>query len=163
MRATLLPSGSARARLRSVARWLAFRHATWLVALAPWLASCGAYSAELQRGQRYYERNEYEAALAVWRSLDANSSSLGSHEQTQYAYLRGMTDYRLGFRSEARHWLALAQANEHLHPGGLPVPWSQRLAQTLADLERTASGTVDRSENSGGPVQTIEATPPQRD
>ena len=82
---------------------------------------------ELQRGQRYYERNEYESALAVWRSLDANSAALGPHEQTQYAYLRGMTDYRLGFRAEARHWLARAQAGEHLHPGGLPSAWNERL------------------------------------
>jgi hypothetical protein len=142
----------------------ALRHAAWLLAWLPCLVSCGAYSAELQRGQRYYERNEYEAALAVWRSLDRNRDALGSYEQTQYAYLRGMTDYRLGFRREAQHWLALAQANEHLHPGGLPTPWDQRLKQTLAELERSPNGvSTDKTGSPGGPVQTIEASPPERD
>jgi hypothetical protein len=141
-------------------RQLTLRHAAWLV-LTGLLTACAAYSVELQRGQRYYERNEYEAALAVWRSLDANRSALSGYEQTQYAYLRGMTDYRLGFRSEARHWLALAQANEHLHPGGLPTPWNERLAQTLDDLGHTGAGTAspDKTGSPGGPVQTIEASP----
>jgi hypothetical protein len=137
--------------------------AAWLVALIPWLAACGAYSAELQRGQRYYERNEYESALAVWRSLDANSAALGPYEQTQYAYLRGMTDYRLGFRAEARYWLARAQAGEHLHPGGLPSAWNERLTQTLADLERAGAaraGSTPATGGSEGPVQTIEAPRP---
>lgn len=136
----------------------------WLLTLAPALVACGAYSAELQRGQRYYERNEYESALAVWRSLDPNSAALGSYEQTQYAYLRGMTDYRLGFHAEARHWLARARANEHLHPGGLPSAWHERLLQTLADLERSGVGKPDSAvqpDRPRGPVQTIEA-PPQR-
>lgn len=136
--------------------------AAGLLALAPWLAACGAYSAELQRGQRYYERNEYESALAIWRNLDPNSDALGPYEQTQYAYLRGMTDYRLGFRAEARHWLARAQASEHLHPGGLPGTWNQRLAQTLADLERTdrgQPGAFPAASPPTGPVQTIEAAP----
>jgi hypothetical protein len=141
-------------------RGLLFRGAGWFL-LAGALASCGAYSAELQRGQRYYERNEYDAALAVWRGLDANSSALGAHEQTQYAYLRGMTDYRLGFRADARHWLALAQTSEHLHPGGLPLPWHERLVQTLVDLERTGIGIVkpNKTGNPDGPVQTIEVSP----
>lgn len=137
-------------------------HVAWLLTLVPWLAACGAYSAELQRGQRYYERNEYESALAVWRSLDSNSAALGRYEQTQYAYLRGMTDYRLGFRAEARHWLARAQAGEHLHPGGLPSAWNDRLLQTLADLERAGAGQPGSAPASGtpaGPVQTIEAAP----
>jgi hypothetical protein len=131
----------------------------WLLALAPLLVACGAYSAELQRGQRYYERNEYESALAVWRSLATNSAALGVYEQTQYAYLRGMTDYRLGFRAEARHWLARAQASEHLHPGGLPSAWNERLSQTLMDLERGGAGKPDSTVPTGapGPVQTIEA------
>jgi hypothetical protein len=145
-------------------RWLALRHAAWLLAWTPYLASCGAYAGELQRGQRYYERNEYEAALAVWRRLDANSSSLTSYEQTQYAYLRGMTDYRLGFHAHARHWLALAQASEHLHPGGLPTPWNERLTQTLGDLANTdaRAATSRKAGSPDDPVQTIEASPPQR-
>jgi len=119
------------------------------------LAACAGYQDQLQRGQRYYERNDFEVALALWRSLERNTSSLSPHDQTRYAYLRGMTDYRLGFNADARHWLALARASEVMHPGGLPNTWAARLDQTLKTLRNPRPGPA----RPGGPIQTIEATP----
>ena len=49
----------------------------------------------------------YEHALALWRALEADSDSLRPDDQARYAYLRGMTDYRLGFRADSRHWRQL--------------------------------------------------------
>src|SRR5437763_478778 len=57
------------------------------------LASCVTYAEELNRGQRYFQANEYERALAIWRVLEQNVDSLSSVDRTRYAYLRGMTDY----------------------------------------------------------------------
>jgi hypothetical protein len=64
-----------------------------------------------------------------------------------------MTDYRLGFRSEARYWLGLAQAAEMRRRGSVNPEWSGRLAGALDDLNREAFGV---RVNGADPVQSIE-------
>jgi Cys-rich repeat protein len=112
-----------------------------LLALA--LAACATYREDLNRGQRLYEENEYEHALAIWRLLEEDMDSLELTDQARYAYLRGMTGYRLGFRPDARHWLAIAKAIEQEHPGGLSPQWKQRLEEALADLNRDVFGGAE--------------------
>jgi len=97
---------------------------------------CATYRDELSRGQRYYLDNQYDHALAIWRILEADLDSLTYAEQARYAYLRGMTDYRLGFRSDARHWLAIAAAIQQMHPGGLEDRENAQLRESLNDLNR---------------------------
>ena len=107
------------------------------------VGGCATYREDLNRGQRLYEENEYEHALAIWRILEADMDSLELTDQARYAYLRGMTDYRLGFRPDARHWLAIAKAVEQEHPGGLSPQWKQRLEEALADLNRDVYGGAE--------------------
>ena len=84
---------------------------SWLlVLLALAVGGCATYREDLNRGQRLYEENEYERALSIWRVLEEDRDSLSLQDQARYAYLRGMTDYRLGFRPDARHWLAVAKS-----------------------------------------------------
>jgi hypothetical protein len=116
------------------------------------LAACATYREDLNRSQRFYEENEYERALAVLRALEHDRDSLSLNDQARYAYLRGMTDYRLGFRADARHWLALAKATEQEHPGGLSQPWKQRLEDALNDLNRDVFGGAPRGEPASGVV-----------
>jgi hypothetical protein len=118
--------------------------------------ACASYSDALSRGQRYYEDNQYERALALWRDLDRRGAGFSAAERARYAYFRGMTDYRLGYRDDARHWLAIARAADTAHPGGLASEWLERLDSALTDLGRTPSHA-----GSGGAdvVQTIEAPP----
>ncbi len=104
-------------------------------------AGCATYREDLYRGQRLYEENQYERALAIWRVLESDTDSLSFNEQTRYAYLRGMTDYRLGFRAESRHWLAIAKAIEQEHPGGFSPEWKQRLEESLDDLNQDVYGS----------------------
>jgi hypothetical protein len=126
-----------------------------LVALAAlMLGGCFGPREILARGQAYYENNEYERALAVWRELERHESVLSSAERARYAYLRGMTDYRLGFRDDARHWLAMAKVTEQRVPGSLEPVWMARLDGALGDLEREMLGI--RAEG-GDAVQSIEA------
>ncbi len=113
------------------------------LALALVIGACATYREDLNRGQRLYEENEYEHALAIWRVLEADMDSLDLNDQARYAYLRGMTDYRLGFRPDARHWLAIAHAIEQEHPGGLSPQWKQRLDEALADLTRDVYGGAE--------------------
>jgi hypothetical protein len=105
---------------------------------------CTTYREDLNRGQRLYEQNQYEHALAIWRLLEADSDSLSDNDQARYAYLRGMTDYRLGFRPHARHWLGVARALDKEHPGGLNQEWRDRLDKSLADLNNDVYGGSER-------------------
>jgi hypothetical protein len=117
-------------------------------------AACSGERAALLRGQAYYEDNQFERALSLWRDLERDEATLTSVEFARYAYLRGMTDYRLGFRSDARHWLALAKVTEQAHPGGLDGSWHARLDAALSDLDREAFGIPAGNTDS---VQSIEA------
>lgn len=114
--------------------------ALWSIVLCAVLAACATYREDLNRGQRLYEENQYEHALALWRALEPDADSLSFNDQARYAYLRGMTDYRLGFRPDARHWLAVAKATEQEHPGGLNPEWKERLAKSLDELNRDVYG-----------------------
>lgn len=116
--------------------------------LALLVLSCSTYREDLNRGQRLYEENQYEHALAIWRVLEPDMDSLSLNDQARYAYLRGMTDYRLGLRPHARHWLALAHAVEKEHPGGLNQEWKERLERSLADLNTEVYGGSERFDES---------------
>ncbi|HEV8245886.1 MAG TPA: hypothetical protein VGP93_08955 [Polyangiaceae bacterium] len=106
-------------------------------------SACATYREDLNRGQRLYEENQYEHSLAIWRLLEQDVDSLSLNDQARYAYLRGMTDYRLRFRADARHWLGLARAIEQEHSGGLSVEWKERLKVTLDDLNKDVYGGAE--------------------
>lgn len=118
--------------------------------------SCAGHADALARGQRHYEDNQYERALALWRDLDRRRAAFSPRERARFAYFRGMTDYRLGFRDDARHWLAIAKAADVRQPGALDPSWLERLEGALADLGREALGLRP---DGGDVVQTIELSP----
>lgn len=109
------------------------RHAAALLLIV--LASCTTYRDELVRAQTAFERNEHERTLALLRDLEPDVTRLARPEQAQYAYLRGMTDYRIGYKTDARHWLAIARAFDEQTPGILPTDWKQRMTDALAELD----------------------------
>jgi hypothetical protein len=115
---------------------LAVRVALLAVFLVGSLTACSTYRDHLNRGQRMFDENEYERALAIWRTLEPDMDSLSVTDQARYAYLRGMSDYRLGFRPDARHWLAIGKAIDMEHPGGLSSDWKSRTEEALTDLNR---------------------------
>ena len=132
--------------------------AAFALALPLASAGCATYSQDLGRAKTHYEANEYEKALALFRVLEPDMDSLSEAEKTQFAYLRGMTDYRLAglansgtgmsnprqdFRSNARHWLAVASAIEKQTQGGLSGDEKQRLADALIDLNKDVYGGGD--------------------
>jgi hypothetical protein len=139
-------------------------------ALGAWLGSsvllgsgCATYADTIERGQRYYEDNQYERALALWRDLDWRDARLAPAERARFAYFRGMTDYRLGYRGEARHWLAVAREVELRVPGVLLTEWLERLEVALVDLDRNdRSGPVhaDVVQTIEAPLETLAPTPP---
>jgi hypothetical protein len=129
-------------------------------------AGCSTYREELNRGQRLYDENEYERALAIWRDVELDMDSLSDNDQARYAYLRGMTDYRLGFRPDARHWLAIAKAIDMAHPGGLSGDWKGRVEEALNDLNREVYGGAEAISESTAVEHTKPAegtAPPQQE
>lgn len=98
------------------------------------LGGCTTYRDELVRAQNAYEANEHETALALERAIEPDAPYLSRSEQPRYYYLRGMTDFRIGYRAEARHWLAVARAMENDNPGSLPPDWKNRAEETLHTL-----------------------------
>lgn len=132
--------------------------AAFALALPLASAGCATYRQDLGRARTHYEANEYEKALALFRVLEPDMDSLSEAEKTQFAYLRGMTDYRLAalanagtgmsnprqdFRSNARHWLAVASAIEKQTQGGLSGDEKQRLADAMIDLNKDVYGGGD--------------------
>jgi hypothetical protein len=119
---------------------------------------CATYRQDLARARAHYDKNEFEPALALLRVLEPDTDSFNRAEQAQYAYTRGMTDFRLaslasegsgvsdpkqGFRSNARHWLGVARAMEKESPGGLRDDEKQRLEDALRDLNHDVYGGAD--------------------
>jgi hypothetical protein len=97
-------------------------------------SACATYHDDLVRGERAYEASEDERALAIFRSLEIDSNRLSDAERAHYAYLRGMTDYRIGYKAEARHWLSVAAALEQQTPDSLPAEWKKRMTESLKEM-----------------------------
>ncbi len=102
--------------------------------------ACQNYSDQLQRAQSYYERNQYELALAVVRNLESDQDSLSDTEAVRYCYVRGMTDYRLGYHDDARYWLGLAKASIKRSPSALAQDEKERLEESLDELNGPVFG-----------------------
>jgi hypothetical protein len=98
------------------------------------LGGCATYRDQLVRSQHSFEQNRHEQTLGLLRTLEADVTKLSTPEQAQYAYLRGMTDYRIGHRSDARHWLAIARTYDETTPGILPADWKARMVEALDEL-----------------------------
>jgi len=106
-----------------------------LASLAALTASgCSTPRAQLSRCQDAFDQNQHERALAVARQLEDDLPRLEPAERARYAYIRGMTDHRIGYDLEARHWLIIADAMEKQFPGSLPTEWMAKLAETLTPL-----------------------------
>jgi hypothetical protein len=104
------------------------------LALSTAAMGCTTYRDQLVRSQHSFEQNEYERTLGLLRALETNVTRLSTPEQAQYAYLRGMTDYRIGNRPDARHWLAIARTYDETSPGTLPADWKTRMTDALDEM-----------------------------
>lgn len=111
------------------------RRAALVVLTILFASGCATYHDDLVRGERAFEDNQHEQALAIFRSLELETSHLDAPERARYYYLRGMTDYRVGYKADARHWLMLAQASEKATPGTLPDDWKQRMGDAMNELD----------------------------
>lgn len=110
------------------------------VLLVSTFVGCATYHDELVRGEQAYEKNDHERALAVFRALEPDQSHFDVTEEAHYAYLRGMTDYRIGYRADARHWLMIAKAIDDENKDAIPADWKNRLESSLKELNDEVYG-----------------------
>lgn len=124
-----------------------------LVAFAIAASGCNTYRDQLVRAQHTFENNEHERTLTLLKELERDVTKLSTPEQAEYAYLRGMTDYRVGFRSDARHWLSIAKTYEDTSPGMLPTDFKARMTAALDELNNVVYeegyGTLAQSRKPG--------------
>lgn len=106
------------------------------VLAASFVGACATQHDQLVRSQRAFEQTQYETTLALLRDLERDMTRLSQPEQAEYAYLRGMSDYRIGYRADARHWLAVAKTLDDNSPGVLPTEWKARLGEALEEMNR---------------------------
>ena len=111
-----------------------------LAALVCALAACQTYQGDLARAQSAFEKNDHERALAIFRQLEPDLTQLSVADRAQYSYLRGMTDYRIGYKVDARHWLSVAKALDDQTPGLLPQDWKSRLGEAVDELNEGVYG-----------------------
>jgi hypothetical protein len=138
------------------------RTALLALAILP-LTACATYSDELSRGQTAFEQNQHERALAVFRALENDESHLSPEEQTRYAYLRGMTDYRIGYKADARHWLIVAKAREGQTPNSLPADWKTTMNDRIKELnEEVFGGGVESLANVKKAGKSTDEPPPKK-
>lgn len=141
-------------------------------------AACSTYRQDLDRAQRHYDQNQYEAALALFRVLEPDLDSFSTPEQAQYAYLRGMTDFRLSsivpagttvsdprksFRDNARHWLSFAAAIEKTTPGGLTEDQKGRLGDAMKDLNHDWYAGAEEEKGDAGAAKAATDAPDKKE
>lgn len=130
-------------------RWLrgsccgaTWRRTTSVGFLLVCVATCTTYRDNLSRAERLYQENKFEDSLALCRLMERDMDALSRSEQARYAFLRGMTDYRLGYRTDARHWLAVANAIHEQEAGGLDADAQATTERTLDELNREVYGLL---------------------
>ena|SRR5688572_22433832 len=133
------------------------------------LVACSTYRDQLVRSQRAFDQTDYDRSLALLRDLEPDVRRLTTPEQAEYAYLRGMSDYRIGYRQDARHWLALARSYEESQPGMIPSDWKARVNEALDELNATVyqegigALTTSRRSESGDEPKSDRREPRRRD
>jgi hypothetical protein len=132
--------------------------------LSIFASGCATYHDDLVRAEHAFETNQHEQALAIFRTLELDTGHFDTSEKARYFYLRGMTDFRIGYKADARHYLVLANAVETQSPGTLPDDWKARLTEAVATLDgQVYDDGIDSlgssKQNVGDGAATSTATP----
>jgi hypothetical protein len=121
------------------------------LACAALVGGCATYEEDLGRSQRAFDASEHERALAILRALEPEMARLSTSDRAHYAFLRGMTDYRIGYRVDARHWLGFASAIEQQTPGSIPPESVTRMNEALKEMnEAVYTSGVEALSNEQG-------------
>lgn len=104
------------------------------VLLAIVLGGCAATASEMRRAEEAYEQARFDAARTWLVDLEDRAPSMDDAMRARYFYLRGMSEYRVGNRLAALHYLAVARELTGERARGLREEQQQLLAGTLEEL-----------------------------
>ncbi|MDH5490868.1 MAG: hypothetical protein OEY14_02730 [Myxococcales bacterium] len=122
-----------------------------LLLLLALLIGCAAISDDMLRAQEAYEQSEYDDALVWLSDLEDDSPDMDLNMRARFYFLRGMTAYRLGKRTEALHYLAVCR--EITREGAVIEPsWQEEMEELVTELTPLTATFRAReaSETSGG-------------
>lgn len=120
------------------------------IALFASAAACAATTRDLGRATTEFDDARYETTLHWLGELDL--AGMTAAEKSTYAYLRGMSEVRLGKRDEGLHWLRMARAFSGDAGAGLRDEWRPVLDRTLTELTpATATHRAREAETSARP------------
>lgn len=129
-----------------------------LTVLAPLAGGCAAVHDDMQRAEASYESARYEDTLVWLRDLEDDAPAMNVELRARYFYLRGMTEYRLGHRADALHYLAVAREIAGDRGTGLRPEWRRMMDATLAELTpRTMSHLPPDASTTVEATETAEA------
>lgn len=123
------------------------------------IGGCAAIADDMRRAEQSYETARYENTLIWLRDLEDDAPGMDLDMRARYFYLRGMTEYRLGHRADALHYLAVAREIASDGGAGLRPEWRQLMDRTLTEL--TPRGMSWRPPEEGTPAE--EATNGEED
>jgi len=129
--------------------------ATAVILLLGAAFGCAAVRDDMQRAEVSYEAARYEDTLVWLRDLEDDAPSMDVEMRARYFYLRGMTEYRLGHRSDALHYLAVAREVAGDQGSGLRPEWRQIMDTTLAEL--TPRGMSHHPPEAGAAAEATES------
>jgi hypothetical protein len=89
----------------------------------------------MRRAEDAYDQARYETARIWLVDLERRAPGMSRPMRARYFYLRGMTEYRLGHRLDALHYLAVARELAGDDSAVLRDEQRDLLARTLAELE----------------------------
>lgn len=118
-------------------------------------AGCAQLSDEMFMAETAYEQARYEESDVWLEDLERDVADMGVDMRARFYFLRGMTEYRLGRRNGALHYLALARetAGEEGR-GSLREDWVAQMDRTL--LELTPNTASFRAREQGVPAAAVE-------
>lgn len=120
------------------------------------VSGCTALADDMRRAEQAYESARYEDALTWLSDLEDDIGAMDPETGARYYYLRGMTEYRLGHRADALHYLAVAREAAGDQGAGLRPEWRQIMDRTLEELiprtgtHRPAEAGAAASETTAG-------------
>ncbi len=101
---------------------------------APLFGGCAALDSEMASARTAYAQARYEQANVWLDDLEDDQGDMDPSMRADFLYLRGMTAFRLGHRTEAFHALAVAREVDEQGQGLLEESERETMTNALAEL-----------------------------
>jgi hypothetical protein len=122
-----------------------------LVSLSLVMLACVALRDDMRRAEATFDEARYEDTETWLTHLEPQLPEMDRGTRARFYYLRGITAYRLGDATRAKHYLALARVESEPSGVGLREGWRSTLRSTLRTLGAPALPTERHDDDAGAP------------